>query len=343
MKKVNEQKNQIPNAVAAKENFLLIPVEALVADESVNPRIDYGNIEELMNSILENGIRNPLKGYRKGDKIILKDGHRRMRAISLALEKGHKLERVPVIIEQQALNAEERTLEFLIYNDGKQLTMLEQSEVIKRLLNFGWKITEVVKRTGKARGYIDNLLLLTKAPMKVINYIKEGRISANAVVQIMQAFKNDSEAILAAVEEALLAALEAGKDKATPKHLKKKAKDEQEEPRQSFGKFYKWSVEIADAISGRKENNKEREHILTHLLVCFENGQTPSQVVDAFFTDKTKIKNSKVEVEQKATSEAKAVEKDVTKKVVIKKTAAKKTAAKKGVISTKPSVKKTLR
>jgi ParB/RepB/Spo0J family partition protein len=311
-------KNPIANAVAAKDNFLLIPLEALIADESVNPRFDYGDIEELMNSIVENGIRNPLKGYRKGDKVVLKDGHRRMRAIKLALEKGHKLERIPVIIEQQSLNQEERTLEFLIYNDGKQLTMLEQSEVIKRLLNFEWKITDIVKRTGKARGYIENLILLTKAPMKVINYIKEGRISANAVVQIMQALKNDAEGILAAVEEAIAEALKAGKDKATPKHLSKKDKED-EEPRQSFGKFYKFCVEIADTLSGRKENIKEREYVLSHLLVCFENGQSASQMVENFFTDKEKAKAIKKAEEGKEVKSQKAKAKpSATKKISTK-------------------------
>ena len=57
---------------------------------------------------------------------------------------------------------------------------LEQAEVIKRLLNFGWKVTEVVKKTGRATGYIENLILLSK-------------ISAHAVIQIMQAVKGDAD------------------------------------------------------------------------------------------------------------------------------------------------------
>ncbi len=170
--------NKTAETTVLKDNYLMVSPSLIVADEQINPRSEYGDIEELMNSILENGIRNPLKGYKNGDKIILKDGHRRMRAVNLALTKGHKIERVPVIIEQGALNDEERTLEFLIYNDGKPLTMLEQSEVIKRLLNFGWKTTDVVKKTGKARGYIENLIMLTKTSMKVQHHIKEGKISA---------------------------------------------------------------------------------------------------------------------------------------------------------------------
>lgn len=326
-------KGQIANAVTSNEEFLMVPPSEIIADESVNPRLDYGDIEELMNSIVQNGIRNPLKGYRKGDKVVLKDGHRRMRAIQLALSKSIKIERVPVILEKVQRNEEERTLEFLIYNDGKQLTMLEQSEVIKRLLNFGWKVTEVVKRTGKARGYIENLILLTKAPMKVINLIQEGKISAHAVIQIMQQFKGDAAAILAAVEEAIAEAAKAGKDKATPKHLKKKEDTEKEE-RQSFGKFYKWCVEIADAISGRKENLKEREMVLSHLLVSFENGQDTKQVIKTFFTDKEKAAQVKAQAAEMEKAGAKAEPKQSVKaapKASMKpKATAKKKAAKKG-------------
>lgn len=264
-----------------KDNYLMVSPSMIVADEQINPRFEYGDIEELMNSILENGIRNPLKGYKKGEQIILKDGHRRMRAVNLALEKGHQIERVPVILEQQSLNEEERTLEFLIYNDGKPLTMLEQSEVIKRLLNFGWKITDVVKKTGKARGYIENLIMLTQTSIKVQNFINEGKISSHAVIQISQAVKGDMNQVNQEVETAIKKAKEQGKEKATPKHV-----ETEQVKNQSYGKFYKWANEIADKIAGKKGILKDREDVLGKLLVSFENGQTASQFAETFFTDK---------------------------------------------------------
>lgn len=267
-----------------KETYLMVPPSSIVADEKKNPRFEYGDIEELMNSILENGIKNPLKGYQKDGKIVLKDGHRRMRAVRLALEKGKKIERVPVILEQRPLNEEERTLEYMIFNDGKPLTMLEQSEVIKRLLNFGWKVTEIVKKTGKARGYIENLILLTRSTMKVLNLVQEGKISAHAVIQIMQAVKGDAEAAAKEVEAAITRAKESGKEKATPKHVATK-----EVKSQSFGKFYRWAEEIADLIAGKKETYQQKQEVLDKLLISFENGQTPKQVAETYFTDKSKI------------------------------------------------------
>ena len=265
-----------------KEAYIMVSPSVIIHDEKVNPRVDYGNIEELMVSILENGMRNPLKGYEKDGKIILKDGHRRMRAVKLAIEKGKKIERVPVIVEKRPENEEERTLGFLIYNDGKPLTMLEQSEVIRRLLNLGWKVTDVVKRTGKVRGYVENLILLTRCPLKLQNFIREDKISAHAVIQIMQAVKGDAEQAVKEVEEAIKTAGASGKAKATPKHVgAKKVKS------QSFGKFYKWVEEILDNLAGRKDVLRPREEVISKLMVAFENGQKPELAL-AFFLDKTK-------------------------------------------------------
>jgi ParB family chromosome partitioning protein len=257
MKTETKSPVKVGQLVFEKEAYLMVPPSIIIHDEKVNPRLDYGNMEELMNSILENGIRNPLKGYEKDGKIVLKDGHRRMRAVKMAIDRGKKIERVPIIIENRPLNEEERTLEFLIYNEGKPLTMLEQSEVIKRLLNFGWKTTDVVKKTGKARGYIENLISLTAAPMKVQHYIREDKISAHAVIQIMAAMKGNAEKVVKEVEAALGTAKEAGKTKATAKHV-----EAPKVKKRSYGKFYKWAESIADSLAGRKDTLKPRQEVL---------------------------------------------------------------------------------
>jgi ParB/RepB/Spo0J family partition protein len=280
-----------------KETYLMVSPSVIVHDEKANVRYDYGNIEELMISILENGMQKPLHGYEKDGKIVLKDGHRRMRAVKLALEKGKKIERIPVIVEKRPENEEDRTLGFLIYNDGKPLTMLEQSEVIKRLLNLGWKVTDVVKRTGKARGYVENLILLTRCPLKLQGYIRENKISAHAVIQIMQAMKGDTEATMKEVEEAMKAAGASGKTKATPKHVAtKKVKS------QNFGKFYRWVEQIADLLAESKGVLRDREEVLSKMMVAFENEQKPDFAVK-YFLDPKVIQKPK-EKAQKAPSKA---------------------------------------
>ncbi len=291
-------------ATVQQKNYVMMAPSALIVDEKKNIREDYGNIEELMNSIVENGVRNPVKAYTDKDgKIYLREGFRRMRAVNLALKAGKKIERIPVILDVRKMSEEERTLEFLINNDGKPFTMLEQSEVIKQLLNFGLKVTEVVSRTGKARGYIENLILLATAPAKIREYIKSGRISAHAVIQIMQAIKGDEAKLIEEVEAAMKAAKDAGKNKATPKHVKnKKVKG------QSHGKFYKFAEEILNLIAGRKDSRKHNEEVLSYVMVAYENGQRAKDVAERYFIDKSKStpESKKTEPLKKASPKAPA-------------------------------------
>ncbi len=129
--------------------------------------------------------------------------------------------------------------------------------------------------------------MLGNVPTKIREYIKANKISAHAVIQILQAIKGDEAKLIAAVEEAINAAKSAGKDKATPKHVKtEKVKA------QSFGKFYKWSEEILNLITGRKDTRKQNEEVLSYIMVAFENGQRAKDVAERYFIDKTKTPES---------------------------------------------------
>jgi hypothetical protein len=163
----------------------------------------------------------------------------------------------------------------------------------------------VVKRTGKARGYIENLILLTRLPKKIENYIREGKISAHAVIQILREVKQDEVALLAAVEETIKTAQEAGKKTATPKHIKKKERGEKEP---SHGKFYKFCMGINDYLANRKDINTETLSLLDKLLIRYENGQSSKQVAEELFVDKVKkAALAKIAAEKAAHDKAKGV------------------------------------
>jgi len=320
-KAMKTENNKTENKTVVKEvksndKLVLLPPSMLEANPK-NPRIKYEEIEELMNSIVENGLIDPLTGYYKNGKVILKDGHRRKMAIDLAISKGNKIAQVKVLIVD-APTEEQETLDYILHNDGKPLNMLEQSVVIKRLLNFGWKVTDIEKKTGKARGYIDNLIILTKLPMKVYNLIAEDKISAHAVITIVAAVKGDEAKLIEAVEDAIKTAKAAGKEKATPKHLTAKVKGP------SHGKFYKFAEEILNLVAGQKATRKDREDMLSYVIVAYENGQRPKDVADRYFTDKTKVTPETAKAEK---PEAKAPAKAAPKKAEAKKPAKK--AAKK--------------
>lgn len=270
------------NGGIEKENYFMIDPSLIIVEDGFNVRQDFGDIEELMHSIVENGMKRPLHGYQKDGKYVLTDGERRYRAVMLAREKGKKIEKVPLMLEPKALNQEDRTLGMMIYNDGKPLTMLEQGEIIRRLMNYGWKMTDVVKRTGKGRGYLENLVMLTKAPMVVQNYIREDKISSHAVIQIMQALrKADPEQVVAEVEEAIKNAEAQGKKKATPKHV-----SEKKVKKAGFGSFYKWVDELANTLTERKDVNNSKRKVVLDLIAAFEDKRPVKKFIDEYFAEK---------------------------------------------------------
>jgi hypothetical protein len=83
MKTETKSPVKVGQLVFEKEAYLMVPPSIIIHDEKVNPRLDYGNMEELMNSILENGIRNPLKGYEKDGKIVLSIIYERIKSVPM--------------------------------------------------------------------------------------------------------------------------------------------------------------------------------------------------------------------------------------------------------------------
>lgn len=181
-------------------NWIVTPDEIEIED-GFNARFDYGNIDELKNSIIENGLKIPLKGVKNGEKFILTDGHRRFKAIQLAYESGYT--DIKILLSPEAKQSqEERVLSMITYNSGKPFEMLEEADIYQRLSNWGWKPNEIAKKIGKSGQFVRDCLLLMTASKTMQNQIKKGFISASTVVEMMKKDKN-TEAVEKKVTEAI--------------------------------------------------------------------------------------------------------------------------------------------
>ena len=127
--------------------FHLSPSDIKI-EEGFNPRQDYGDMELLADSITQNGVKVPLKGFKKNGEYVLTDGHRRLKASMMVMEKYPEI-LIPFIVDKSGNSEEQRIIDVMICNDGKNLNPLEEAEVINRLINFGLKEREISKRTGK--------------------------------------------------------------------------------------------------------------------------------------------------------------------------------------------------
>ena len=136
--------------------------------EEINPH----NLEELVQSIKEKGIIQPILVRRKGDGYELIAGERRLQAAKLL-----NLTEIPILIRDAT---DEESLELaLIENIQRQnLNPIEQAKAYQYLIN-RFEITQerIAQIMGKARVSITNILRLLKLPQEVQEEIKKGRLS----------------------------------------------------------------------------------------------------------------------------------------------------------------------
>lgn len=154
--------------------FCTVPVAYLV-DGRFQPRkaMNEESLRELAEDIKAHGIVNPIKVFvnEKGRLEILA-GHRRLAAAKLAA-----LDLVPVDVM-------EGTLEFMrevtiIDNlQREDLTPLEEAEAFRRMAEeLRISDSEIARRVGKSRGFVQQRLAIARADSKVLEAISDGGIS----------------------------------------------------------------------------------------------------------------------------------------------------------------------
>lgn len=206
-------------ALGTKDLFMLNP--AIIQEEpGWNVRQPSAELEmhirQLADSIKEIGVLEPVTVYLKDGSPVLTNGHCRLMAVRLAIAEGAEIKAIPARAEERYANDADRVLGMLTRNSGKPLTSLEQAEVVKRLLAFGWAEGEIAKKTGYSVTHIANLLRLAAAPAQITEMVRNGEVSAR---QAVKTIRKEGEGAADVLGAALAKAREAGKSKATGKHV----------------------------------------------------------------------------------------------------------------------------
>jgi ParB family chromosome partitioning protein len=155
------------------KKYFFCPIEELVP-HAQQPRKTFNDTKmaELVSSIKEKGIIQPLVVRQLGEHYQIIAGERRWRAAQKA-----GLERIPVVIQDVT---EDSALEIaLIENIQREdLNPLEEASAYHYLIDsFDLHQEEVAKRVGKDRSTIANALRLLRLPDKVKNDLNESRLS----------------------------------------------------------------------------------------------------------------------------------------------------------------------
>lgn len=159
-----------PGSSEAVEELLL----ERVYPKADQPRkiFDKEALNDLMASIKENGVIQPIIVRKKGEDYEIIAGERRWRAA-----KAAGLMKIPSIIRD--IDEETASRISLIENIQREnLNPIEEAEAYKRLMKeYSLKQDELAKAVGKSRSYISNNIRLLNLDKRIIDYIYEGKLT----------------------------------------------------------------------------------------------------------------------------------------------------------------------
>ena len=170
-----------------------IQIERIVPNR-YQPRqvFDSSKITELAESIDEHGLLQPIVVRPIEENMYeIIAGERRFRA----LQSLHKSQ-ADVIIRH--MNDEETAVVALIENIQREnLSAVEEAEAYKKLLEIGGTTqSELAKSLGKSQSFIANKLRLLKLAPKVINRLREGKITERHARVVLSLKEDDQEKLI---------------------------------------------------------------------------------------------------------------------------------------------------
>ncbi|HXG49219.1 MAG TPA: ParB/RepB/Spo0J family partition protein [Methylomirabilota bacterium] len=160
-------------ATPARDQVQQLPLER-VRPCAFQPRKEFDPeaLQELADSIREQGVIQPLIVRPRGDHYELIAGERRWRAAQLL-----GLKEVPAIVRE----ADDRAVLELALIENLQrenLNPIEEAQGYAQLVGqFGLRQDDVATRVGKSRAVVANALRLLKLDPELQNYVRDGRLS----------------------------------------------------------------------------------------------------------------------------------------------------------------------
>ena len=153
---------------------VFLPIEKIFPNRE-QPRKIFNQIklEELSQSILQNGIIQPVIVRKKNNGYEIIAGERRWRAAQLS-----KLHEIPAIIRDLS---NEQVIEYAIIENiqREDLNPIEEARSYKSLIDtYSYTQEEVSSALGKSRSYIANMMRLLTLPDTILDLVVRGIISS---------------------------------------------------------------------------------------------------------------------------------------------------------------------
>lgn len=140
------------------------------------------------------GIRALAEAYKRGDyvppiivkvvdgRVLVRDGHRRRRALLLAISEGAEIRRTPVLEHK----GDEVAQSLLIgtSNDGEALAPLDRAVLYGRFARWGWTDKEIATRMNRSVEHVRQGHQLLELPMDLKVMIQLGEVAAHYALEL---------------------------------------------------------------------------------------------------------------------------------------------------------------
>lgn len=219
-------------AGATTTKMYRVPIDKIRLIPGFNVRVDsedyLAHRDMLVDSIRANGYdeTKPIAGYvgkEDGkDVIFVTDGHTRLDAVKTFnsdpdLKTEDEITMLPVLVRRDQPSMADLTVSLHTSNSGRPLTPYELGIVVKRLLTEENADKEdIARRLAVTPRYIDDVILLAEAPVKVRNHVLAGEVSSTMAIQEL---RRDPKAAAERISTAVSKAQGKGKKRATAKDV----------------------------------------------------------------------------------------------------------------------------
>lgn len=203
--------------------ILTIHCDEIKIVEGRNPRLILSGIEELAESILENGVVTPIKvetvpTHGKATTVYkLVDGHRRVAACRYLAEHHQTNINIPAMIVD-CRDESDVLVQMLVSNDSEPFAPFEEAMMFQRLKDeFGLTMEQIAQRCGRSASHVSDKLALLRADPVVQTAVKNGELSTSDANTIIRKSRGDKETQREVTERVLTE----GREAVIEKELKK--------------------------------------------------------------------------------------------------------------------------
>jgi ParB family chromosome partitioning protein len=167
----------------------LIELQFLVTP-TIQVRTELGNLDELMRSIRENGLLQPIIVRPRDSRFEIVAGNRRYQAC-----KKLRWRLMPCIVKELS-DKEAYELSLLENVQRDNLSIIEEAQAYRNYTEkFGWGgVSELARKIGKSEAHISHCISILNLPIEILAKIRAGELKKSVALELLWIHDKDLRA-----------------------------------------------------------------------------------------------------------------------------------------------------